>query len=698
MLSRLNTLRMNVLVYSGQGTTTESVKHTIESLRLHLSPYYAVVTVSESALLNDPWMFKTACLVVPGGADLPYCKVLNGLGNSRIKQFVKKGGKFIGFCAGGYYGASRCEFQVGTPMEVSGPRELGFYPGTKAGCAYSGFLYESHQGARATPLSVNTQLLPNVPSVVYNYYNGGGVFLNAAKLKGVEVLASYTEPLDVQTLGKDDMAAVVYCKVGKGDVLLTGSHPEFTASLMKPSGDDLVFKGVTSVMLDPDNDLNRRRFLQGCLQKIGLKVNEDVNVSVPKLTPVFVGSLLADQATELLDTLKSNLDFVNGNTVEDKNDTLVFHDESENDHEYLISSTAGEKDEIEDLNSIPKHFKVFGGTNLPDPRSTPYFNMPDYFEHLKLLRDANQASSKFEFGSIIGYGEVVTSTNTLLDQNPGWLKHLPTGFVLTATTQVAGRGRGGNVWINPKGVMALSILFKVPNNPRQSSSIVTLQYLCGLAMIEAILSYGSTSAGKGVGYEDLPIKLKWPNDIYALKPEYYNKLSDKDVTNSTVEGDEEKFSKISGALINSQFMNRQFHLVWGCGVNVSNAAPTTSLNIVLEKLNTIRAAQGLEKLPPYRHELLLAKLMFIMDEFYSVFEHSGLKPFLPLYYKRWFHSNQTVQVDTGNGSAVRTCVIKGITPDYGLLIAEDVKNHERLELQPDGNSFDIFKGLVYKKT
>lgn len=684
---------MNVLVYSGKGATTESIKHTIESLRLHLSPYYAVVTVSESALLNDPWMFKTACLVIPGGADLPYCKVLNGPGNERIKQYVRKGGKYIGFCAGAYYASSRCEFEVGTPMEVSGPRELGFYPGTIAGTAYSGFLYESHHGARATPLAVN---LPDVSPVVYNYYNGGGVFVNAAKLKGVEVLASYTEPLDVQTSGSDDMAAAVYCKVGKGDVLLTGTHPEFAASLMKPSDDDLVFKSVTSVLLDPDTDLNRKRFLQGCLKKIGLKVNEDVDVSIPKLTPVFVGSLLPDKATELLGELKEKLDFI-GNTVEDKNDTLVFHDESENDHEYIISSTAGETIEFDNLNSIPKHFKVFSGTNLPDPNSTPYFNMSDYFTHLREL-SANHTYKSFGFGSIIGYGEVVTSTNTLLDQNPGWLQHLPTGFVLTATTQVAGRGRGGNVWINPKGVMALSILFKVPNNTRQNSSIVTLQYLCGLAMIEAILSYGSTSPGTGVGYEDMPIKLKWPNDIYALKPEYYNQISDKDITNSTVEGDDEKYAKISGALINSQFMNKQFHLVWGCGVNVSNSAPTTSLNIVLDKLNAIRAAKGLEKLPPYRHELLLAKLMFIMDEFYSVFSHSGLKPFLPLYYKRWFHSDQTVKVDSGDGKAVRTCKIKGITPEYGLLMVEDVRNHEKLELQPDGNSFDIFKGLVYKKT
>ena len=55
-----------------------------------------------------------------------------------------------------------------------------------------------------------------------------------------------------------------------------------------------------------------------------------------------------------------------------------------------------------------------------------------------------------------------------------------------------------------------------------------------------------------------------------------------------------------------------------------------------------------------------------------------------------------MDVDNGSGKQ-RTCIIKGITPDYGLLIAEDVETKKVLHLQPDGNSFDIFKGLVYKK-
>lgn len=691
--------KMNVLVYSGKGTTTELVKHTIESLRLHLSPNYAVVSVSELALLNDPWMYKTSMLVVPGGADLPYCDVLNGSGNERIAQFVRKGGKFIGFCAGGYYASKRCEFEVGNlAMEVSGPRELGFFPGTAKGCVYKGFVYESHDGCRAATMKVETGAFKeldgqNLPETVDVYYNGGGMFMGASKFKNVDILARYTGPTDV---ADEDMAAVIHCKVGKGDVLLSGTHPEFTPTLMKPAESDFHFKSVVEQLEKGDGD--RSRFLRACLAHLGLKVNDESEINVPRLTPIYMSSHLdPTRSLKVLTDLRANMDFVAENSFEDVNDTFVLHDEAQEDHEYFLSADLGPQS-FDDVVSAPKHIKVFSSGQLPDSKETPYFNMAAYFQHLQKLYAANNINPKDgDFGSLLCYSEVVTSTNTLLDANPRWLRYLPSGTTFTATTQIAGRGRGGNVWINPKGVMATSILFRIPSGAQQSSSIVTLQYLCSLAMIEAVLGYGSDVQGHGSGYEDMPLRLKWPNDMYALKPEFFNNTEDKNELSTMVEGDDEKWAKVSGALINSQFLNGQFHLVWGGGINVSNLAPTTSLNLILEKLNVIRAKKSLPALPPYNHEMLLAKLVFTMGQFYNVFEHSGLKPFLGLYYKRWFHLSQRVKLDAAGDRKTRDCIIKGITEEYGLLVAEDVSNHEILELQPDGNSFDIFKGLVYKK-
>lgn len=689
---------MNVLVYSGKGSTAEGVRHTVELLRQLLSPYYAVVTVSDAALLNDPWQSKTRMLVFPGGADLPYCDTFNGKGNKKIAAYVKGGGLFLGLCAGAYYALARCEFEVGNPlMEVSGSRELGFYPGVLRGCVYRGFEYDTHAGARAAKLSVNTAALGRSGlDLVMAYYNGGGAFLDAEKHRNVEVLATYTDPCDIadDQGSSGGLAAVVLCKVGRGLALLTGAHPEYTPSLMRPAADDIHFQSIVAQLAA--HELLRRLFLAACLARLGLKVNETGSLA-PQLTPLYVAAPYNKPGLmDLYLTLRSNLEFTEGNTYEDINDTFVMHTDADSESTSLAGQDDAEGAACESLEQIiaaPKNLR-FCLSSVPDARATPYFSMPKYFNTLNALYSSSDETTEHKFGTILGYGEVVSSTNTLMDANPNWLRHLPTGFTLTATTQVAGRGRGGNVWVNPHGVMATSVLFRVPSTPEKNFAIVTLQYLCSLVVIELILNYGAPP-GAGVGYEDMPLRLKWPNDMYALKPDYFKSFADKDNTSDTVDGDEQKWVKVSGALVNSQFIDGQFYLVWGSGVNVLNEAPTTSLNSVLAQLNKLRAARGQEPLPDYSHEELLARVVYTMGQFYSVFQRTGLKPFLSLYYKRWFHLGQRVKLE--DGASTRDCVIKGITSEYGLLVAEDVHTHESLELQPDGNSFDIFKGLVYKK-
>ena len=156
-----------------------------------------------------------------------YCRTLNGEGTWKIQQYVRRGGSYIGFCAGGYFGSAKCEFEIGNKaMEVIGRRELAFFPDTCRGCAFKGFVYHSEAGAKAVELRVTKGAFKAgvVPQAFRSYYNGGGVFVDAVRHQdqGVEILASYTEELDVE----GGSAAVVYCKVGEGGVLLTGPHPE----------------------------------------------------------------------------------------------------------------------------------------------------------------------------------------------------------------------------------------------------------------------------------------------------------------------------------------------------------------------------------------------------------------------------------------------------------------------------------------
>ncbi|ODV85612.1 hypothetical protein CANARDRAFT_28374 [[Candida] arabinofermentans NRRL YB-2248] len=666
---------MNVLVYSGPGTTSDSVKHCLETLRLILSPYYAVFSIEPKSLLDQPWASKTSVLVFPGGADLPMCRLFNGDGNREIEKFVKRGGCFIGFCAGGYFASARCEFEVGNgAMEVSGSRELKFFPGVARGCCYKGFSYESEAGARAVPLKVNSEIFPNLTEKpLFNYYNGGAVFVDAQKYPNVEILASYSDPIDVED-GPDAInAAVVLCEVGKGKVLLSGTHPEFTPDLLKAQADIPGFANVISTLRDSNK--TRLEFMKSCLKRMGLNVNES-SLSRPSLTPLLMISSQNDGASKLIERLESTIGYSIQNIMDVGTDKFRIH-------KSLSSfATAQHKEGYEDPDSAI--IDLFNCNDvIPDRKLTPYFNLQTFNRNLSELYKAAGYSSNGAFGSTFVYGEVLTSTSVLMDRNAQLLRCLPEGFTIHGTTQVSGKGRSGNVWVNPPGVVAVSTFMKLPINNSQSP-IVFIQYLASMAFVEAVSQYG-------LGYDDIPIRIKWPNDVYLLRPELIGQELPKSPGEPT-------YAKIGGILVNTNIFNNEYYLVVGSGLNLSNAAPTTSINLFIEEYNKYYASQG-KRLDPISAEKLVANYLVIFNSMYNKFKTQGFEPFFDLYYKRWLHQDQIVHIkDKGSFRAKVT----GITKDWGMLLAQevdlrDIPTGNVFELQPDGNSFDMFKGLISRK-
>ena len=187
---------------------------------------------------------------------------------------------------------------------------------------------------------------------------------------------------------------------------------------------------------------------------------------------------------------------------------------------------------------------------VPTSRETPFHHEAFYANlHHYHTKFRNPSAS---FGRMLIYGEVVTSTNTLLDKNPALLRSLPNGFTVTATTQIAGRGRGSNVWVAPPGAMMFSTVLHHSFALSQSAPVIFIQYLAALAIVQGIQDYAP-------GYNKIPVKLKWPNDIYAQLPGSSN--------NPVV--------KIGGILVNSSYSGSSYDVVCGVGLNLSNALPTT---------------------------------------------------------------------------------------------------------------------------
>ena len=171
----------------------------------------------------------------------------------------------------------------------------------------------------------------------------------------------------------------------------------------------------------------------------------------------------------------------------------------------------------------------------------------------------------------------------------------------------------------------------------------------------------------------MPVKLKWPNDIYALDPTKTGK---------------NEYVKIGGILVNSSYADGNYNLIVGIGVNCANAAPTTSLNALRP-----------EKAPEFSVEKCLARILTKFEDIYRTFCQTGFdKKMEERYYKLWLHNEQIVTLEQEGGVRAR---VLGIA-QWGQLKVEELGWEDRptgkiYELQTDSNSFDFFKGLLKAK-
>jgi biotin---protein ligase len=360
-------------------------------------------------------------------------------------------------------------------------------------------------------------------------------------------------------------------------------------------------------------DKSRRDFLRACLVKLGLQVNSSAQ-PVPSLSPLHLSAFDPDELPSLLsrwkDLLKQSPD---GDVViHGESDTFLFKDmpskfiPAKSDEPDLSSLSISSKKEAEkspsspsstvDYEAIPKQIYVHSGL-APSVKDTPTFNHHLFYSNLP-----SSSSRRPVFGRFLLFSEVITSTSTILEKNHSLLKSLPTGFVATADVQVAGRGRGSNVWVSPKGSLMFSAVLWHPATIAFSSPVVFVQYLAAMAVVRAVKRYGKA-------YADLGVKLKWPNDIYAD------------------EGDG-KYVKVAGILVNSTYSGEAYGLIIGIGINVANALPTIGLDL-------LAARKGLQ---PFQREKLLGLILSSFEDLYAQFCVEGWgRPLEDEYLGMWLH-------------------------------------------------------------
>ena len=173
-------------------------------------------------ILNGRLDQKVTCFVMPGGADLYYSEKLNGAGNKKIHSYVEQGGTYLGICAGAYYACRRIEWAKNEGKNsICEDRELGFFAGTAIGPVYN--MIENSSFIK----SWNGIATLNIDQDSYPAFYAGGPVLIPDNDSTHTTLATYDFP--------DAPLALVETGVGKGCVILSACHIEFTPDSLRDS-------------------------------------------------------------------------------------------------------------------------------------------------------------------------------------------------------------------------------------------------------------------------------------------------------------------------------------------------------------------------------------------------------------------------------------------------------------------------------
>lgn len=203
-------------------------------------------------------------------------------------------------------------------------------------------------------------------------------------------------------------------------------------------------------------------------------------------------------------------------------------------------------------------------------------------------------------GNEILYLPVIDSTNTRAKQlaEEGY----PSGTVVIAERQDAGRGRRGRTWESPDGDGIFMTFLLRPDIKPDNASMLTL--VAALAVAAAIRKCTGRAAG-----------IKWPNDI---------------VMNG---------KKVCGILTEmSTQMDYVNHVVVGIGINVYNEA-------FPEELSQMATSLYLETRERFERETLIEEVWEQFEHYYEIFEQTqDLSGLVKEYEAHLVNMHQSVRV------------------------------------------------------
>lgn len=411
---------MNVLVYSGLATSPPSLSHTLSTLRAVLLPHYAVQPVAPQTLAAHPWAATCALLVFP--AFLPTATSPGAVpppAATAVQKYAERGGKVLILGSDVHVHESRARVSLAAGIEsvtladtglltlTDGESRLNFSVGATKG----NMLDAAGEPATLTmPDGVAVGPLLRVP--------GGQVDLtDVTGIEGFSVLAHYGSSDDART------AAGIKTRIGDGAVTFWSTHLEYSTREEIVSSILAKSSAPTPEELAKAED-GRIHILRDTLVGLGLTLpaqgsgvarpTAQVLIGAPWRPAVVLSVLKELEVPDLLTVSEKGYEF------KDSNDTFIIHPASATADVFGVDQAKRYPSE-DSATWNPKHIVVFEGRNLPARELVPRFDLEAYYAALEDARMKQECPPSYTdedwgMGEALLYGEVVTSTQTMLDK------------------------------------------------------------------------------------------------------------------------------------------------------------------------------------------------------------------------------------------------------------------------------------------
>ena len=196
----------------------------------------------------------------------------------------------------------------------------------------------------------------------------------------------------------------------------------FAAANLNPkSGGEGFYSIVQAIAKD---EKPRTNFLRACLRKLSLEVNQEES-KPPTLTTLRLTSYQPSEISIITSALEDIITSKDGKDyIEDENDTfhverqlsLSLHSLQDSLNKIWAEENIPylEDSKFTDYNKVIKHM-VIHDKNHPSIEEAPFFDHELFFSSLGQFQ-RNAKGCDENFGKNLLYGEVVTSTNTLLEK------------------------------------------------------------------------------------------------------------------------------------------------------------------------------------------------------------------------------------------------------------------------------------------